>query len=187
MAKISSSISPQTIGDRLRRVRQARGYSVRKLATEAGVGKNTVVEIEQGRKPHRSTLVAICTALGIKLNQLLSVEDATGERIARLQLCKGGERNDAERFLPGGTLAPKMVRVGPRTPTMTGTGETFIYVISGAVTLYVNGTPQQVLEGEAMSFWTSEPHSFEAADGLPDDFARVLIVNSTRPSTSESA
>ncbi len=187
MGKISTSIGPQTIGDRLRRVRQARGYSVRKLATAAGVGKNTVVEIEQGRKPHRSTLVAICSALGIKISFLLSAEDSAGERIARLELCSEAERDGGSRFLSGGTLAPKMVKVGPRTPTTTGKGETFIYVISGAVTLYLNEAPQQVLEGEAVSFWTSEPHSFEAADGLTEDFARVLIVNSTRPSSMESA
>jgi transcriptional regulator with XRE-family HTH domain len=183
MARYSNKIAAQTLGDRLRRERQARGLSVRKLASEAGVGKNTVVEVEQGRKPHRATLVALCNALGIKPSNLLNPEEGGGQRIALHRLDGATE---VENALPGGLLAPSIMRVTGRSRTQTGTGETLVYVVSGSVNLYLSDSPYRLSAGDAASFWSAEPHSLEA---VPEGSgtADVLLVSATKGSAKKKA
>lgn len=64
-----------TIGDRLRRARQARGLSLRRLAEVLGVSPSLISQVETGRaKPSVNTLYALATELGISLDELLFVD-----------------------------------------------------------------------------------------------------------------
>ncbi len=59
---------------RLKEWRERRGLSLRKLATLAGVHYVSLVRIEAGRlDPRLSTLLKLCKALRITLNQLVGV------------------------------------------------------------------------------------------------------------------
>jgi transcriptional regulator with XRE-family HTH domain len=71
------------MGDRLRAVRQSRGMSLRALANQLGVSPSLISQVETGRaKPSVSTLYAICTELGISLDELLftDADPALSER-----------------------------------------------------------------------------------------------------------
>jgi hypothetical protein len=149
------------------------------------VGKNTVVEVEQGRKPHRATLVALCTALGVKPSLLLNPEEGGGQRVTlhKLSTCPDDNVGDGiASVLPGGVLSPTLLKVGSRTKALTGNGESLIYVISGSVHLYLSDSPYLLREGDAASFWSAEPHSFES---FPEggSAARILIVSAAKPSS----
>ena len=55
----------------LKNTRQARGYSLTRLANMAGVSKNTVINIEAGRVvPRRTTLKKLAHAMGAPISQL---------------------------------------------------------------------------------------------------------------------
>ena len=63
------------MGDRLRRARQARGLSLRRLAEVLGVSPSLISQVETGRaKPSVNTLYALANELGISLDVLLFMD-----------------------------------------------------------------------------------------------------------------
>ena len=65
-----------TLGQRIRRLRNAAGLSQDALAREAGIGRVTLVRLEKGEQtPRYKTLGAIARALGVDVSELL-VEQA---------------------------------------------------------------------------------------------------------------
>lgn len=58
----------------LRRWREKRGFSLRHLAVESGTHYMSLYKLETGKlDPQLSTLLKLCRALGITLNQLVGV------------------------------------------------------------------------------------------------------------------
>ena len=70
-----------TMGDRLRRARQAQGLSLRRLADVLGVSPSLISQVETGRaKPSVSTLYALANVLGMSLDELLFMDAQPVER-----------------------------------------------------------------------------------------------------------
>ena len=66
-------------GERLRRLRDARGLTVSALAVRSGLGKGTLSELETGRRnPTLETLFAVTTALEVPISAVLPPGEATG-------------------------------------------------------------------------------------------------------------
>lgn len=64
------------MGQRLKELRRKKGWSVRKLAREAGVSKSTVSDVELGkRKPTADYLIKIAQALNMEERELLEWYD----------------------------------------------------------------------------------------------------------------
>jgi transcriptional regulator with XRE-family HTH domain len=85
--------APVTLGNRIQRVRQRLGLSVRDLADRAGVNKDTVVKLERGQTPSYRTLVRVCDALEISVVQLLRPEAEAGEEaVVSLHLRQSEQR-----------------------------------------------------------------------------------------------
>jgi transcriptional regulator with XRE-family HTH domain len=62
---------------RIRDVRAERGWTVRRLADESGVDKNTVSEAERGlRKPNPITMYKLARALGVAVRDLFPLGQA---------------------------------------------------------------------------------------------------------------
>ena len=67
-----------SVGARLKELRQARGYSVRELASRAAVDHVTVVRIENDHtEPHPRTLRKLAESLGVDVGFFYSVEPIT--------------------------------------------------------------------------------------------------------------
>lgn len=63
----------QSLGGRIRQLREAAGLTQEELATHAGIGRVTLVRIERGEQsPRYDTLVALAAALGHPLAPLLA-------------------------------------------------------------------------------------------------------------------
>lgn len=61
------------LGDELSEARLAQGLSQEQLAVQAGVTREYISKLENGRSsPTVDTLLAICSALGIKASQLIA-------------------------------------------------------------------------------------------------------------------
>jgi DNA-binding XRE family transcriptional regulator len=62
----------QSIGSRIRRLREAAGMTQEELSSSAGIGRVTLVRIEKGEQsPRYETLVALSRALGLPQGELL--------------------------------------------------------------------------------------------------------------------
>ena len=65
------------LGERVRRLREARGWSQEGFAHEGGLGRSFAGAIERGEKDVRlSTLLKIARTLGVSLSQLLKGIDS---------------------------------------------------------------------------------------------------------------
>ena len=61
------------LGDELSEARLAQGLSQEQLAAQAGVTREYISKLENGRSsPTVDTLLAICSALGIKASQIIA-------------------------------------------------------------------------------------------------------------------
>ena len=70
-----AAVGRQSLGKRIRAVREAAGMTQSDLATAAGIGRVTEVRIENGEQsPRYETLVAIARALGQPIADLLAGE-----------------------------------------------------------------------------------------------------------------
>jgi transcriptional regulator with XRE-family HTH domain len=68
----TSTKSLEVISESVRSHRSEKGWSQLELATRAGLDRKTVNRIENGRfSPSVETLVAVSTALGVSVNNLL--------------------------------------------------------------------------------------------------------------------
>lgn len=78
IAKLIKTVGPEVLGNRLRRIRNLQGVSIREVATQAGISKNSIVRLEQGRGTQAMTVLRICTVLGIHIEKLA---EASGEEL----------------------------------------------------------------------------------------------------------
>ena len=62
----------QTLGERIRQLRESAGFTQEGLARAAHIGRVTLVRLEHGEQtPRYKTLTAISTALGVRIHDLL--------------------------------------------------------------------------------------------------------------------
>ena len=78
------------IGDRIRRLRAAKGITVNKLANLAGISQSYLREVELGKmQPTILYLSYICDALGVSLKDFFSEDDTSDhEQLEREQLAR---------------------------------------------------------------------------------------------------
>lgn len=66
----AQGLSSSSLGDRLRTIRKQQGLSIRDVATAAGVSKTSVVRLEQGGRCESTTVIKVCSTLGVHLATL---------------------------------------------------------------------------------------------------------------------
>jgi transcriptional regulator with XRE-family HTH domain len=76
-AKKAESEAQLQLGERVRQLREARGWSQEGFAHEGGLGRSFAGAIERGEKDVRlSTLLKVARTLGVSLSQLLKGIDS---------------------------------------------------------------------------------------------------------------
>lgn len=192
------------VGDRLRRARLGHHFSVRQMAALAGLSKTSVVQAEAGRTSRRSTYEKLGAALHLRMDSLLSITQSTSDpfsvhrqsddvwyRLAHFsegpmhdQTPQGREkaaRNGSTPFcllssrLHGGAIKPNILEVYRQSEKRSHPGEEFAFVMSGRALLEIGESVIELSEGESVTFWSGEPHSYGPAPGssLP---VRILSV-----------
>lgn len=73
---MKTQVAENTIGARLRSLRQARGYTIEQLAAAAGVADSWINNVELGyiKAPGSIKLYAVATVLGVTIESLLERE-----------------------------------------------------------------------------------------------------------------
>jgi transcriptional regulator with XRE-family HTH domain len=67
-----NTLPPETLGDRIRRLRRAKSLTPQELAKRVGCHQSTIYDLEGGGNPTLETVRAVAKALGITPSKLLS-------------------------------------------------------------------------------------------------------------------
>lgn len=155
-----------------RRLRTSRGWSLDQLAARSGVSKGMLVHLEQARtNPSLGTLCKVSETLGVSLAALVELHEAPVVRVVqpaevvRLWHSEAGSFGD---LLVGSderdhmelwhwTLAPQDAHGAEAHAA--GTRE-MVHVVSGALTVELDGVPHVVPAGGAAMFHADRPHTY---------------------------
>ena len=178
---------PETLGLRVRALREAMNLSLRDLAERSGVSAPMLSQVERGEtSPTLQVATRIAHGLELRLSQLLRLDEDGAVTIVReSERRQGPKAAGGHRYeiltppLPGQraelsrhTLAPRGVTGGPGDPPMhePGSRETAL-VESGAVVLHCDGARHALAAGDCVTFDADLPHHFEN----PQDEPAVLL------------
>jgi transcriptional regulator with XRE-family HTH domain len=167
----------KSIGERLRKLRLGRNFTVNNLAKRAGVPASTISKIENGLlKPSLVHAINLATALEENLGFLV---DRYRSEPQRTSIVYAGEREHLEfpdmglelhdlsgHFNPGVLEARYgMLKPGAhsgRAP-MTHPGDEICCVVKGAITFHVGSDTWTLAAGDTIHFKSDLPHRWENA------------------------
>jgi len=171
------------VGARLLEIRQARGLSLRALASSSGLSMNAIGRIERGESsPTVSTLQRLGAALDVPLLEFFRVEPALAtvlvRRHERLKSRNGGALIESlGSGLPGQSLGPFLMTLDAGAAcgeeSIHHAGEEFVLCLEGEVEVTVDGAPHRLGAGDSLLFLAHQPH---LCRNLSRKAARVLIV-----------
>jgi XRE family transcriptional regulator, regulator of sulfur utilization len=170
------------------------GLSLRDLAERSDVSPPMLSQVERGEtSPTLAVASKIAGGLDLTLSQLLRLDEAghvvvvragegrtrrrKGHRTEELTPPLPGQRSDVSRHL----LEPGAATGRPGDPPLhePGSRETAV-VLSGAVTLLVDGHEHELSEGDSVTFDADLPHHFENRSDAPAGFLAVVAAGLRR-------
>lgn len=196
--QLLKNAGPEIIGHRIRRLRDHQSISIRDLADQAGVNKNSIVRLEQGRGTQPMTILKVCSVLGVHVERL--AQPSENDMTMAVSHKKSDDRwfdaadmgsqplLDSKRpltpahrkravsegaqvpvnllkcRLPGGRVLPSVLEIWQKSPERSHVGEEFAYVLSGVAIITIGGKRHRLKEGESVTFWSAEPHTYAPAD-----------------------
>jgi transcriptional regulator with XRE-family HTH domain len=183
-------------GPRVRALREGMDLSLRGLAERSGVSAPMLSQVERGEtSPTLAVAERIASGLELSLSQLLRLDEHDGVTLVRVaDRREGGARLTGHRYevltppLPGQraevslhTLRPAAVTAGPDDPPMhePGSRETVV-VAEGRLRLMCDGVPNDLEEGDAVTFDADLPHHFENPGGGDTRFFAVVAAGLRR-------
>ena len=178
-------MSSINVGERIRQLRLGLGLSLRALAAETGFSPSLISQVERGHvMPSIGSLERIAMALGVSLSTFFAVPEPTSDELvranARQKLTSTWSPVSIEALRPtkgAGTLEPILITMAPggrsgKFPTMQ-TGEKFVLVLNGEVTLTLGDEVHGLRTGDAITFASAVPHQLENSSADP---AQVVVV-----------
>ena len=169
------------LGSRLRRLREARGLTVRSLASLAGVTPGTLSKIENRKtSPAVSTLKDILQALGTTLGDFFAMqEERTGEKrcvfrpgeLVNLSSTSGMVFLGLPVATERGTLQILHETYAPGTGTgrkpLRHPGEDGGFCLSGTMELTIDGRREILGPGDAFHHRSDLPHRWRNVGSTP--------------------
>lgn len=170
----------ESVGPRLKRLRQRREVTLSDLARETGLSTSTLSRLESGlRLPTLEQLLPLARVYGVTLDELVDAP-ATGD--PRINLRPLPTR-DGMTILPltrraGGIQAYKFIVPAGRDDIQpelrTHEGYDWVFVLNGKLRLLL-GEHDLILEpGEAAEFDTRTPHWFGATSAGPVEYLSLV-------------
>src|SRR6056297_15657 len=185
------SAEPLNLGERVRELRKARGWTLEQAAGQAGLARSTLSKIENGQmSPTYEALKKLAVGLEISVPQLFTPpqRDQISGRIAVTKAGEGAHHATAtyEHELLGEALTKKRMlpyRARVRARSMEDfdgwvrhDGEEFLYVLTGAIRLYTEFyEPVEMRRGDSAYYDASMGHNVIS---VSDDDATILWVTS---------
>ncbi len=183
-----------SVGPRVRALRDGMGLSLRDLAERSGVSAPMLSQVERGEtSPTLAVAAKIAAGLELSLSQLLRLDESShvvvvraadrppaddrAHRVDELTPPLPGQRAHVSEH----TLAPGASTGGAADPPMhePGSRETAV-VLSGELTLFVDGARHGLTGGDSVTFDADLPHHFENEGGEPTRFVAVIAAGLRR-------
>jgi transcriptional regulator with XRE-family HTH domain len=182
------------VGARVRALRESMGLSLRDLAERSGVSAPMLSQVERGEtSPTLAVAGKIAAGLELTLSQLLRLDE--GQHVVVVRAGEGRARERAGHRtqeltppLPGQradvslhSLAPGASTGGSQDPPIhePGSRET-AYVLSGELTLVIDGEAHTLGVGDSVTFDADLPHHFENRTQGPAEFIAVVAAGLRR-------
>ena len=182
------------LGSRARALREAMGLSLRDLAERSGVSAPMLSQVERGEtSPTIAVAGKIAAGLELTLSQLLRLDEGQhvvvarkgrrrryshgGHQLEELTPPLPGQRADVSlHTLKGGAGTG---RAGDPPLHEPGSRETAV-VLTGKLTLVVDGTLHELHAGDSVTFDADLPHHFENHADQPTSFVAVVTAGLRR-------
>ena len=155
----------ETVGPRLRALRQRQGTTLAELSASTGISVSTLSRLESGqRRPTLELLLPLARAHGVALDDLVDAPPAGDPRIHPRPFDRDGVTMVPLTRGGGGLQAYKQV-FPPRWPAeppdqKVHEGYEWLYVLSGRVRLLLGRRDFVLDAGEVVEFDTRVPHAF---------------------------
>jgi transcriptional regulator with XRE-family HTH domain len=168
----------QRVRQRIRALRQARGWSLDELSRRTLISPSTLSRIETGRRRVAlDQLAPIARALATTIDDLVDVADEA-DVVIRPRRCEihGNVVWPLTREQDASGRMVSKVRMEPNDePVVTDVhpGRDWFYVLEGTVRLVLGGRERLVHAGEAAEFSTMTPH-WIGAHGGPVELLAIL-------------
>jgi transcriptional regulator with XRE-family HTH domain len=187
LSRMTDADLAQVVRQRIRGLRQARGWSLDALAARCHMSASTLSRLETGQRSiGLEQLVPLARALGTTIDQL--VESAEDEDVV-IRPVPHQEPGLTTWLLsrdspaPGGSMVAKM-RITRRRRTGAGhlavhPGREWFTVLSGSALLHLGDRQIVVDAGQAAEFSTMTPHSI-AARGGPVEILTIFDADGER-------
>lgn len=163
-----------TIGERIKKKRNEKGFSLRELAGKVDLSASFLSQIEQGKaSPSIENLKKIANYLEVKVSYLIEEEDeALGSFHIKKEDRKYVESIDSKTSIALLTsskieknMEPIMYEIKPGGESGRGffnhNGEEFIYIIEGTLDIYIEDQLTTLNEGDSFYFKSSLNHRFK--------------------------
>jgi transcriptional regulator with XRE-family HTH domain len=182
-------LSPDELGRRIKKVRESRNMTLKKVEALAGVSATHVSEIERGKtSPTVGALIKIADALG-KDPAYFIEEDELGDlsfvaledRVEVSDSTLHGTFQKLTRGIPGGRLSARRIRLEPGVhrdvPMRELDGDAAAVVLRGKVLFEVDGVEHVLEEGDSIYCLARLEHRFgNAQEGQEAELFWVTTV-----------
>jgi transcriptional regulator with XRE-family HTH domain len=180
------------IGARLRAAREAKGLSLRGLATALGISPSLLSQVETGKtQPSVSTLYALVNHLGVSLDGLLGtgappaaprtapLDDLPSDDVVQRAIdnpiidMENGVRWERLAVGPGSLVDPLIVSYTPDGGSsvdgrlMRHAGIEYGYLLEGELTLRLDFETYTIRAGDSLCFDSIRPHVYQNLSGKP--------------------
>lgn len=186
MSELNTESNSQliNIGDRLRKLREARGLSIRSLSQKCGLAVNTLSLIENGKtSPSINTLTKITKSLGIPITAFFDASITKGDigfikkRTALRNNYDYGEVIDLGSQKTTHPILPFLLTIDPQSNMgnglITHPGYEFVYCLTGKLEYVINSESFHLEFGDSLLFDASLPHNWQ---NNTDEAARLLMI-----------
>lgn len=177
----------QLVGARVRAERQARSWTLDRLAETAGVSRRLLVLLEKGEaNPSLGVLLKVASALEVALSALVEQPRPAGVAVTR---AGGGavlwsSPSGGRAVLVASSPSPQVAELWDWTlgagdrcasaPHPSGTRE-LLHVLDGQVVVEVADEAVALEPGDALSFRADAPHAYANPGGTPCRFALTVV------------
>ncbi len=176
-------LSPEALGQRIKMLRIARGFTLKDLEERGGVSATHVSEIERGKaSPTIGAFARIAQALGVRPAELLEprvLPDMAvmraGERAARRLSAGGGALEPLCVRVEGAGIAGLLVTLPPGPGPVLAhhhEGEEWVTVLAGLAEVVMAERRWLLREGDSLHFRAHCRHAFANPASAP---ATVLV------------
>lgn len=171
MASSSEKMGPAVeLGSKIRSLRLRLRRTLDETATAAGISKPFLSQVERGlATPSITSLVGIASALGVKVQYFVDTPSEERSVCRKEHLKFFGFADSADLFarMTNVTGGRQLEAILVRMPTgqhesevTTHAGEEFLYVISGEMSLTLEGKTFVLQAGDSAHYESTVPHSW---------------------------